>query len=262
MSEADRVRFARLCHEELLRDKERESIGLLAEKRLHAVLKRFVCDDFACHEQKVPQRDGKKRGFVADVLTPAGEIFEIQTAALYPLRRKITFYMQETACRVTVVHPLIAAKTICWMDPATGEVTARRRSPRHDTPLSFLGELKPYLPYLGSPRFAVWLPCVAAEEYRLLDGWARGGKRGSHRYELIPLELTNLFRLAAREDYAVLLPADLPAAFTAKTFGKTAKIGGYALYDALAVFEGLGAIEKCGKEGRAALYRTTVCSTE
>ena len=95
MRESDKIRFERLCHEELLRTKERDGIGLLAEKRLHSVLKRFVCDDFSCHEQKVPAQDEKKRRFVADVRTKDGHIFEIQTGKIYPLRQKITFYMEQ-----------------------------------------------------------------------------------------------------------------------------------------------------------------------
>lgn len=249
-----KITFARLCHEELSRVKERDGIGLYAEKRLHSVLKRWVWDDLACHEQKVHARDGKKTRFVADVLTPAGEIFEIQTAALYPMRKKIAFYMEETDHPVTVVHPLIAKKHISWMDPESGEITVRRRSPRHDTPLSALGELKTFLPYLGDPRFSVCFPAIEVEEFRFLDGWGNGGKRGSHRYEQLPLDLIETCTLATRADYGALLPSGLPQVFTAKIFGKHAKLRGYALYDALAVFEGLGYLAKCGKEGRSTLY--------
>ena len=136
--EAGKITFARLCLEELSRTKVRDGIGLLAEKRLHGVLKRWVWDDESCHEQNVPQRDGKITRFVADVLTPFGEIFEIQTADLYPMRQKLAFYMEQTDFKVTVVHPLIGRKFISWMDPATGEVTTRRRSPLREDALTAL----------------------------------------------------------------------------------------------------------------------------
>ena len=106
--EGSRITFAKLCHEELLREKERDGIGLYAEKRLHSVLKRWMYDDFTAHEQKVPTRDGKTSRFVADILTPSGEIIEIQTGELYPLARKISFYMEQTDHTVTLVHPLVA----------------------------------------------------------------------------------------------------------------------------------------------------------
>lgn len=254
MIAASKITFARLCHEELSRVKERDGIGLYAEKRLHSVLKRWVWDDLACHEQKVATRYGKQTRFVADVLTPAGEIFEIQTAALYPMRKKIEFYMNETDHPVCVVHPLFAKKHICWMHPETGEITVRRASPRRDTPLTAVGELKPFLPYLGDPRFSLCLPAIAVEEFRLLDGWGKEGRRGSHRYEQLPTELFDTHFLVTRADYGALLPNDLPKTFTAKVFGKATGLRGYGLYDALAVFEGLGFLAKCGKDGRSTLY--------
>ena len=91
-----KITFEKLCYEELGRVKERDGIGLYAEKRLHSVLKRWLCDDFATHEQNVAGRDEKKRKFIADVLTPDGHIFEIQTGSLYPLQQKLAFYLEKT----------------------------------------------------------------------------------------------------------------------------------------------------------------------
>ena len=255
MTVAEEMRFMRLCHEELSRVKVRDGIGLLAEKRLHGLLKRWVCDDEACHEQKVATAAVERTRYVADIMTPAGEVFEIQTSDLYPLKKKIEFYMEKTDLRVTVVHPLIAEKWISWMDPKTGEVTERRRSPLHDGPLSPLTQLKPFVPWLCSPRFSLCFPVIAFDEYRLRDGWGRQQKRGSHRYELIPMALVDVRRFAAREDYVALFPADAPPTFTAAEFGWLTHLHGYDLYDVLAVFEALGVIEKSGVKGRAALYR-------
>ncbi|MBQ8356701.1 MAG: hypothetical protein IJX39_02715 [Clostridia bacterium] len=256
--EAGRITFAKLCHEELLREKERDGIGLYAEKRLHSVLKRWMYDDFSAHEQKVPQRDGKISRFVADILTPAGEIIEIQTGELYPLLRKIAFYMEKTDLTVTLVHPLTAQKYVSWMDPATGELVSRNKSPRHDTVLSGLALLKPFAPYLGNERFSVLFPLVELDEYRLLDGGGQSRKLRSHRYELIPLALLDAVRLRTKEDYLACLPTDLPQRFVAKAFGKLTRLRGYALYDAIAVFEALGAVERIGKEGRSTLFERKI----
>ena len=252
---AERVAFRRLCHEELSRAKVRDGIGLLEEKRLHSVLKRWISDDFSTHEQKVIGRGEKKRKFVADILTNDGHIYEIQTGKLYPLRGKLAFYMNETEHPVTVLHPLIGEKHVSWMDPETGEVTTRRKSPLRETPLHGIAQLKPFLSYLDDPRFSLMLPVIAAEEFRLLDGWGKGGKRGSHRYELIPIELVEVHRLDKREDFLAHFPTGLPDTFTAKEFAKHTKLRSFALYDALAVFEHLGAIRRDGKRARATLYR-------
>lgn len=253
----EELSFARLCHEELSRVKVREGIGLLEEKRLHSVLKRWLYDDFTAHEQKVAGRGEKPRKIVADVLTPEGEIFEIQTGKLYPLHKKIAFYMEQTDYHVTMVHPLMAEKWISWMDPETGEITARNRSTLRESVLHGIGQLKPFIPYLCDPRFSVLFPAIEADEYRLLDGWGNGGKRGSHRYELMPMRLLEVFRLGTAADYLAAMP-DTPDLFTAKEFGKLSHLRSYALYDALAVFEALGAITKDGKRGRAALYKRLI----
>lgn len=253
--ERGKIAFARLLYEELSREKTRDGIGLYAEKRLHSVLKRWVCDDFAAHEQKVQGRGEKSSRFVADVLTPSGEIFEIQTGKLYPLRHKIEYYIKETDHTVTLVHPLAAVKYVSWLDPETGELVKRNKSPRPDTLLKGISELRHFLPYLESPRFSVLFPLLEIEEFRLLDGWSKNKKRGSHRYELLPLSLIDTCEIASGTDILAQFPADLPEEFLSKDFKKATRLGGYALYDALAVFEALGGIERCGKRGNAYVYR-------
>ncbi len=253
-----KITFAKLCHEELMREKERDGIGLYAEKRLHSVLKRWMYDDFSAHEQKVPKRGGKMSRFVADILTPDGEIIEIQTGELYPLARKIAFYMEETDLKVTLVHPLIAEKQISWMEPETGELVSRNRSPKHDSVLSGIALLKPFAPYLGDPRFSLLFPFVELDEYRLLDGYGKARKLRSHRYELIPLALRDCVAFCDKTDFLSYFPQELPLQFTAKAFGKHTRLRGYALYDAIAVFEALGALSRIGKEGRSTLFQRNI----
>lgn len=252
----DRSIFLRCCREESAEQKTRDSIGLLSEKQLHGALKRWVTEDISCHEKKVTANDGTKTFAVADVLTPDREIAEIQTGSLYPLCRKIAFYMEKTDCRVTLIHPLATRKYLSWIDPVSGDITPRRRSPKAKTPLSALGELKPFLPYLGDPRFTVWFPALAMEEYRFLDGRGAGRKRGSHRMELFPTDLVGVTVLQTKEDYRALFPAGLPPSFTAKEFSARTRLGtGYNLYDVLAVFCALGVLEKGEKRGRSYVYR-------
>lgn len=255
--ELGKIRFSRLCHEELARKKERDGIGLLAEKRMHGILKRFFCDDFACHEVKVMGRGEKKRRFVADVLTPEGQIFEIQTGSLYPMRAKLAFYMEETDYKVTVVHPLLADKQICVLQKDTGEVLAARKSPVHETPLVGLAELKLFASYLLDPRFSYCMPLLSVTEYRFSEPPKGRRRRASARYELLPDALLDTVWLHSAADVSALFPdtPQLAGEFTAATFGKHTRLRGYALYDVLSVFETLGIIAQCGKQGRAKLYR-------
>ena len=254
MTSAQEISFRRYCNEELSRVKTRDGIGLYEEKRLHSVLKRWLYDDFSAHEQKIEGTDDKKRKFVADVLTPEGEIFEIQTGDLYPLRHKIAFYLEKTDYRVTVVHPIVMEKYVCWLDPETGEITARNRRNVRELPLHGVAQMRHFVQYLDDPRFTLLLPVLSAEEFRLLDGWSKDKKRGSHRYELLPTALLDVCRYASREDYLAAFPP-LPDVFTAKEFGKLTHLRGRLLYNGLALLVALGGAVEDGKEGRAKRYR-------
>ena len=90
------------------------------------------------------------------------------------------------------------------------------------------------------------------------DGGGKRRKLRSHRYELIPLSLIDTVQLTEREDYLVDFPTDLPDRFTAKSFQKHTRLRGYALYDAIGVFEALGAVERVGKEGRSTLFEKVI----
>lgn len=250
-----RTRFLRFCGEELLRRKERSSIGLLSEKSLHSVLKYWVSDDPSDHEVKIFTNAEKKGYVVADVLTKDGEIVEIQTGKLYPLLKKMTFYMESTDRSITLIHPVFEKKTLSWLDPEIGEVVRRRVSPKKETPISAVGLLAPFAAYLGDARFSFWVPLLCVEEYRFLDGWGDGGKRGSHRYEIFPNDCLSVTVLKTKADYAALLPNDLPPRFTAKEFAAKTRLGrGFLLYDTLAVYCALGILKKGEKIGRSYIY--------
>ena len=193
--------------------------------------------------------------YVADILTPQGEIIEVQTGSLYPLVRKIHFYLCATNYRVTVVHPLIACKWLRWIDPASGEVTPWRKSPRRGTVRDVAEDLYWMAPYLAEPRFSIRIPFLEAEETRLRDGWSRDGKRGSHRSELSPRALLGEHVFACPEDYArFFLPDEerLPSPFTAAQYAKTSGIRGRTTYGMLRILSDLGFLS-CGEAagGRA-----------
>lgn len=55
-------------------------------------------------------------------------------------------------------------------------------------------------------------------------------------------------------DYAALIPAALPATFTAAQFGKAAKMQGRNLWGTLKVLTDRGVIARVGKDGNAWIY--------
>lgn len=222
-----------------------QSIGVLKEKPLHAILKWWLDDNPAHHEICLPC------GKVADIFDGTA-VTEVQTGSFSPLRKKLEVVLEHHP--VTVVHPVVRRKYLRWVDPDTGEITSARKSPRVGSFTDGGKELIYLLPLLGHPNLTVRLVLVDAEEQRLADGWGSGGKRGSHRAVLLPLSVEDTLTLRCPADYAALIPAALPAAFTAQQFGKSAKMQGRNLHGTLKVLLDRGVLKREKKEGNAFIY--------
>ncbi len=221
-------------------------IGTLGEKTIHATLKWWLDDDATHHEIPLPC------GSVADIYD--GErVTEIQTANFSGFRKKLERLLQHHP--VTVVCPLVRCKQIVWIDPATGEATPPRRSPRRGDFSDVLPSLVFLLPLLRDERLTLQPVLLDVEEHRLADGWGNGGKRGSHRAERYPTALVDTLTVTASADYGLLLPSGLPAAFTAKEFGKAARLQGRRLSAALKVLLTMGVLTR-ERDGRG--YRYTI----
>ncbi len=274
--EVDALRFATVAGE-IMRlplhpdrlisaDPDTPHIGILREKRLHAAIKFYLCPDAACHERPVALLPGLtvgeenstlRRRMVVDILQ-GEEIFEVQTGGFYPLREKIRWCLEHTACRVTVVHPIPAIRYLSWINPADGTVLSRRRSPKKGRVKDIAKELYWLSEFVGNPRFSLRLLLVELEEYRMADGWSRDKKRGSSRYECFPTALLGDVTLCSTEDYARYLlppPEHLPAPFTAAEYAKATGIRGKATYSALALLISLSLLrEHPEKRGRGRQY--------
>ena len=107
-------------------------IGTLGEKTLHSVIKRYIEPNPECREVKVVGR------IVADIYNSDG-ITEIQTRNYFALRKKLPKLLE--IAHVTVVLPLPATKWVSWIDPETGDVSKRRKSPKSGRPHDGLYEL-------------------------------------------------------------------------------------------------------------------------
>lgn len=270
---ARQERFAAMCEAERHSDRPAEGtgIGTYKEKRLHALLKDFYTPANARQEVRLEEemmnssyadltdaatRRARDR-YVADILTDDGEIVEIQTGGLFPLAKKLHFYLCATTLRVTVVHPIPAVKHMRWMDPETGELSPARRSPKRGKARDVARELYWLLPYLAEPRFTLVLPLIEVEEIRLQNGWSRDGKRGSERYDRFAMSLCDEVTLASPDDYkALFLPPSetLPAPFTAAEYAKATGIRGRATYAVLRMLTELRYLAPAAPRGRAGTW--------
>ncbi len=263
LARADALRFAEICLAYVARGVHLEDgIGTLSEKRMHAILKNYVCADVTCHEIRVKDTLGegaaeiKGNGFVADVLR-GSNIWEIQTGSMYPMRAKIAWYMKHTPYVVTVVVPVPYRKHINWIDPATGTVQKRSSRPHVTKPTAIADELYWLREHLQNPRLRFELLLLEVEEYRLLDGYGKEKKARASRYEKIPTALCGTVILEKAEDFRMFLPESLPGQFTAKQYAAASGIRGRASYHALHMLVGAGLLAEGEKIGRAQSWRRT-----
>lgn len=256
--------FDSICRSVAAEGLSGEGIGTMAEKRMHKTLKRYICPDESCHEVRIkpdgsPSTEDRERaesgrgGYIADIYKD-GEIFEIQTAGFYPLKKKIEFYLKNTDFKVTVVHPLVECKWSVWVDPETGETTPRRRSPKKEKLTDLLPEIFWLSEFLDSDRLFFRVPVIEAEEYRMLDGWSGDKKKGSTKYERIPVSLINEVTFGAKA-VRELMPDALDEEFSAPEFSKAVGLRGRRAYYALKLMCIAGAVEKGEKKGRSFIYK-------
>lgn len=221
-----------------------QGIGTLGEKTLHAVLKRYYEPDTSRHEVRIGR-------YVADIARADG-IVEIQTQGFQNLRGKLEAFLAMGP--VTVVYPIARLKWLCWMDPATGEVTKRRKSPKAGDVYDAFFELYKIKNLLAEPNLHLRFVLLELTEYRYLDGWSRDGKKGSTRCERIPGKLLGEVAVDTAADYGRMIPPALPARFTAREYAAAAKLRLGAAQTAVHVLHHVGALRRAGKNGRMYVY--------
>ena len=249
--EARKARFDRLCEEAMRQDIRisDSGIGTLGEKRLHAVIKRYICEDIDCHEVGV-----KDRRFVSDVRI-GDDIYEVQTGDFYPMKQKIAYYLEHTDCTVTVVHPLSAVRWMSWVDPKTMEISPRRKVTRAEHAAHLLPQLYSLSEHLQNPRLKFRILMLETQDFRLLNSRARNPKLHTKHYECIPLALLDEIDFKSPTDFRALIPDTLPSHFTVKDFSKAAKIYGRDAYSAVYALVALGLVEQTDPIGRAKGFR-------
>lgn len=241
----DILQFEKAKEHIIGKDRERQGIGTLSEKTLHAVLKHYYAPDEETHEIPI-------ESYVADIYT-GSEIIEIQTRAMERMRKKLESFLP--LYPVTVVYPIPRAKWLYWVDEETGEVSQKRKSPKKGNPYQAFKELYKIRPFLKNPNLKFRFALIDMEEYRLLNGWSKDKKKGSERYDRIPTEFAEEVCIDCVRDYIQLIPYELSEAFTTKEFAKAAKIPVRLAGVVLLIFTDLELVTRIGKKGNAYIYK-------
>ena len=215
-------------------------IGTLSEKLLHKTLKFYIDPNSEHHEVEY-------LGAVADVKNEQG-IFEIQTRAFSYLIPKLRRFLE--AERVTVIYPIISAKTIYWVDSETGSVGAPHKTTRTGRVTDVLYEASALAELIPHENLTVTVMLIKADEYKRLDGWDATRKKGATRLERVPTELEAVTELRTAQDYARILPP-LPESFTAKDFSRALRLRGRRASYSLKLLRTLGVVLQIGKKGNA-----------
>lgn len=241
----DPIRFQNACTQIINQSRDRNGIGTLGEKTVHAVLKKYLEPNEEYHEIKI-------EGYYADISTPDG-IIEIQTRSFNNLRKKLEVFLR--LGMVTIAYPIPYTKWLLWIDEETGEISKKRKSPRQGDIYMVFPELYRIKEFLLHPNLKIQLLLINMEESRLLNGWSKDKKKGSTRYDRIPTALIEEVWITSPIDYANMIPSSLTGEFTVKDFHKASRLSPKKAQSAIQVLRHVGAIEQVGKQGRAYIYR-------
>lgn len=240
----DEMRFEMAKNRIIGIERERQGIGTLSEKTVHAVLKNYYAPDTDMHEIPI-------ENFVADIFT-GSEIIEIQTRSFNAMRRKLETFLK--LYPVTIVYPIPHIKWLSWIDEESGETLPKRKSPKKGNPYQAFVELYKIRPYLTDSNLKFRFALIDIEEYRLLNGWSRDKKKGSERYDRIPVAFVEEVCIDRREDYMQFVPFEIAEPFTTKDFAKCAKIPVRLAGIVLLILTDLEIVERTGKQGNSYLY--------
>lgn len=242
----DKDRFDSACKEIIGREREKNGIGTLSEKTLHAVLKLYFEPHKENHEIKVGS-------YVADIVGEHG-VIEIQTRQFNRLLSKLECFLEY--CNVTVVYPVVRNKYLSWINMDTGEVSPKRKSPKKGTIYNAVKELYKIKYTLDNPKMNLCICILDADETRYLNGWSKDGKKGSTRCDRIPIELVEEVYFNDICDYKRFIPDGLPEIYTSSDLAKAAKISKSDSGTILNILTYLGLVVRCGKKGNSILYQT------
>lgn len=241
----DQERFSQAKEKIIGKNRERNGIGTLSEKTLHAILKNYYAPDEDMHEIPV-------EGSVADIFTGT-EIIEIQTRSFDRMRSKLEKFLP--LYPVTIVYPIPREKRLIWIDEETGELSSPRKSPLKGNAYLAFKELYKIKNFLMEENLHLRLVLIDMDEYRLLNGWSQDKKKGSCRFDRVPDKIVEEICIECPQDYMQLIPYELEEPFSVKDFAKQAHIRPAVAQTVVHILHYTHNIERVGKDGRAYLYR-------
>lgn len=232
------------------------SIGLLAEKSLHAALKTWYAqpDDQIEVPLKGVAADGRRFRYHIDIVRSPSLLIEIQTRSFSSLKRKLyTLTEPHHAHHVRLVYPIPAERWLVDLD-AEGNIVKRRKSPKRGRVEDAFNELLRVPDLICRPNFSFEVLLIRDEEHRIDDGkgsWRRK-RRSIHDRRLLEVVESRAFETPS--DFYALLPPGLYPPFTVMDVVKLSKLSRPLAGKMVYCLWKMGALARVGNRRRAILY--------
>lgn len=192
---------------------EKTQFSTLNESNLHKTLKLYYSDEFS--KTEVPFQK-----WICDIIKANGEIIEIQTGSLTPLKEKIKAAIKEKRS-ITIVHPVITEKKI-EVYTKEGTLVSKRKSPKKETIYTELKKLTGIYDLLLSRYITIIMPEVKTTEQRIQTDTPVLNKNRKTRHPKLwyksgknLTEIGSEHILHGKKTYITLLPP-LPPEFSSK----------------------------------------------
>lgn len=227
---------------------ETRGINTLSEKSLHAALKAWYAQPGDRFEVEVD-------GSVIDIVR-GDLLIEIQTRNFNALKSKLAKLVRNHPVRL--IHPIPAQRWIVKLHPNAAHPSERRKSPASGRVEHIFRELIRIPHLIAHPNFSLEVLLVADEEVRVNDGtgsWRRKGWRIDDRRLL---EVTASAIFTTPQDFARLLPDNLPGHFTVKDVAAAAALPVALTQKMVYCLRHMEVIQVVGKRGNALVYALTL----
>ena len=219
MTEADIARFEKIKNAVANAGRGLAGIGTLSEKSVHAVLKAYYAPSPDDLEVAV-------NGYVADICdTKTNTVIEIQTRQFYSMKKKLEAFLPEFD--VTIVYPLPVQKYVYNIDPDTGAVLSKRKSPKKRSSYEIFEEMYGIRDYLKDPHLHFKIVALEVEEYRYQGLSEQHGRKFKVLSDIMPVRIVEETDIYEIRDLIMFLPEELGDEFTRSTLAKATGISKY-----------------------------------
>jgi hypothetical protein len=229
---------------------EKKTIGILAERSLHAALKKWYAQ--AGDVTEVPLE-----GFHIDIVR-GDLLIEIQTRNFFALKRKLGRLLETH--RLRLIHPIAAEKWLVRVAADGVTEISRRLSPKRGTFEDIFDELVHVPALLAHPNFSLEILLIRQEEIRRVrrarekpakrTRFPRDWDRHDHRL----LEVLGSRRIESLNDVRAFLPAALPPLFTNRDLAQLVGNNYTRAQSMTYVMRQIGLVRAAGRRGRSILY--------